>query len=237
MQLIFVRHGEPLRMDYGISEMGKEELKLLSEFLMKNYEVDSIISATSQRAKESAEVINSYFNKNVIYYDWLSEFKYRISCDDYKNDFPWEFPPEYWINNDELLDYKTVFETSFFLESDVPKKSYEVWTGLDKIIKDFGYERIGNMYKVNNPNKSVIIIVSHFATIAIILAHLLNVSVLVTLNMLFMAPSSYTVFSTEEIKDGSAIFRCLEMGSTKHLYEHNDLKSEYGRQDEIKGKE
>ena len=69
---------------------------------------------------------------------------------------------------------------------------------------------------------------------AVMLAHLLNVSIFVTLNMLFMAPSSYTVLATEEIIKGKAIFRCLELGSTKHLYGKNHLKSEYGRQAEIK---
>mgnify|MGYP000853629027 FL=1 len=69
---------------------------------------------------------------------------------------------------------------------------------------------------------------------SIIIAHLLNISIVIALNLLFMSPSSYSIFATEEINYGKVIFRCLELGSTKHLYMHNELKSEYGRQDEIK---
>ena len=33
MKIIFVRHGEPLRNDYGIADMGKQEMRFLAEYL------------------------------------------------------------------------------------------------------------------------------------------------------------------------------------------------------------
>jgi len=79
MKLIFVRHGEPLKYEYGISKMGIDELELLGEYLKENFNVSKIFSATSQRATESADVLNKKFNYNIEYYQWLSEFKYRIT--------------------------------------------------------------------------------------------------------------------------------------------------------------
>lgn len=235
MKIIFVRHGEPLKNDYGIADMGKQEMRFLAEYLKQNYHVDCIISATSQRAKESTEILNEYFNMKVSFYDFLSEFKYRLPDELEECEYPWEFPPKYWINKDEMLDYKKVLDESIFSESEISIKALTVWQGLDQILSNNGYERSGNLYKVISGNKKEIVIVTHFATMAVMLAHLWNVSILVTMNMLFMAPSSYTVVSTEEISSGQAIFRCLELGSTKHLFNHNELLSEYGRQDEVKG--
>lgn len=235
MKIIFVRHGEPLRDDYGIADVGKKEMRLLAEYLKQNYCIDNLVSATSQRAKESAEILNECFNKKISYYDFLSEFKYRLPKELIDCEYPWEFPPQYWINNDAMLDYKKVLEEAIFSESEISKKAEKIWKGLDRILSNNGYEREGNLYKVVMGNKKEIVIVTHFATMAIMLAHLWNVSILVTLNMLFMAPSSYTVVATEEICPGQAIFRCLELGSTKHLFDHSDLLSEYGRQDEVKG--
>jgi probable phosphoglycerate mutase len=237
MKLIFVRHGEPLKEDYGISEMGISEMELLASYLRDNFLVDKIYCADSQRASESAAVLNKSLNMEIEYHSWLSEFKYRIPALTEKGIFPWEFAPEYWINNDEMLDHNGVFKTPLIKNSEVVSKTEEVWKGIDQIISQNGYERDGNLYVVKEANKKEIVIVTHFATMAVIMAHLMNVSILVTLNMLFMAPSSYTVFSTEEINSGKAIFRCMELGSTKHLYGHDELKSEYGRQDEVKNLE
>ena len=235
MKIIFVRHGEPLRDDYGIADMGKQEMKLLAEYLKQNHYIDSILSATSQRAKESAEILNECFNKQISYYDFLSEFKYRLPEELIDCEYPWEFPPHYWINNEAMLDHKKVLEEAIFSETNISKKTETVWKGLDQILSNNGYERDGNLYKVVSGNKKEIVIVTHFATMAIMLAHLWNVSILVTLNMLFMAPSSYTVVATEEICFGQAIFFFFLLGSTKHLFNHNNLLSEYGRQDEVKG--
>ena len=235
MKIIFVRHGEPLRDDYGITDIGRQEMRMLAEYLKRNYHIDSVASATSQRAVESVEILNEYFNKKILYYDFLSEFKYRLPEDLEGCEYPWEFPPKYWINNDKMLDYRNVLQEKIFIQSGIALKAKEVWEGLDQILSNNGYEREGNLYKVVSGNKKEMVIVTHFATMAIMLAHLWNASILVTLNMLFMAPSSYTVVASEEICPGQTIFRCLELGSTKHLFNHNELISEYGRQDEVKG--
>lgn len=237
MKLIFVRHGEPLKHDYGIADMGIAELKLLGEYFIDNFNISEIHSADSQRAIESVSVINQKFNYNIKYHNWLSEFKYRIPAITEEGVFPWQFAPEHWINDNELLGYESVFQSELIKNSVVGQKSRQVWDGIDSLIRENGYERKGNLYTVKEANMNEIVVVTHFATMAVILAHLLNVSILVTLNLFYMAPSSYTVVSTEEINSGKVIFRCLEIGSTKHLYDHNELKSEYGRQAEVKSME
>lgn len=235
MKLIFIRHGEPHKDQYGICEMGVKEMELLAEYLQLNFNIDDIYSATSVRATESADVLNKVFKKEIIKYPWLSEFKYKVPIVQEDGTFPWEVPPEYWINDSKMLDYQEVLKTPLLANSEVVERAEEVWQGIDKILSEYGYERKDNLYVVNKPNTKEIVIVTHFATMAIIMAHLLNVSIFITLNMLFMAPSSYTVFATEEVNEGKSIFRCLELGSTKHLFGNNDLKSEYGRKDEVKG--
>ena len=234
MKIIFVRHGEPLRYEYGIADMGKKEMQMLADYLECNFSIGHIYSATSQRAKESTFELNKEWRKNIVYCDWLSEFKYPLKFEQLKGSFPWELPPEMWINDDMNLDYKNCLNSAILEESDVAENVYKVWHKIDEILASHGYRRNGNLYDVIEPNLDEIVVVTHFATMAVIIAHLLNISIFIALNMLFMAPSSYTVLATEEIQKGKAIFRCLELGSTKHLYGRNELKSEYGRQDEVK---
>lgn len=237
MKLIFVRHGEPLKDDYGIAEIGKKEMRMLAEYIKDNFNINDIYSASSQRAMESVKELNQLLHKDIKYYDWLSEFKHKLSFGPHSGKFPWEFPPEYWINDDKMLHYKEVLKTNLFDDSEIVNRAKIVWNELDDIIKENGYSRVENLYIANRPNMKELIFVTHFATMAIMIAHLMNISILVALNMLFMAPSSYTVFATEEILEGKVIFRCLELGSTKHLYGKNELKSEYGRQVESRGEE
>lgn len=234
MKLIFVRHGEPLRDDFGIAETGKKQLELLGKYIKNNFNVNEIISASSQRGAESSIILKEMLNISLEYHSWLNEFKYRIPILEEKGVFPWELAPEYWINENNLLDFEKVLNSKLLENSQIEEKVKEVWQGLDEIILKNGYRRENNLYVVEKANKNEIVIVTHFATMAIMLAHLLNISILISLNMLFMAPSSYTVMATEEINKGKVIFRCLELGSTKHLFENNHLKSEYGRQAEIK---
>lgn len=234
MKIIFVRHGEPLRYEYGIADMGKMEMQLLADYLEDNFSIQRIYSATSQRAMESTYELNKEWKKSIEYCDWLSEFKYPLEIEQLKGSYPWELPPEIWINDDKNLDYKNCLSSRILEGSDIAEKVYDVWNKVDEIIAKHGYKRNGNLYDVIASNLDEIVVVTHFATMAVIMAHMLNISIFIALNMLFMAPSSYTVLATEEIEQGKAIFRCLELGSTKHLYGKNDLKSEYGRQDEIK---
>ena len=144
MKLIFVRHGEPLKDDYGIAKMGKEEMKLLAKYFDDNYSIDIIYSASSRRATESVMVLNELIHKDVNFCEWLNEFKYRIPIVSEKGEFPWELPPEYWINDDQMLDYKDVLNTKLLVNSEVVYKAEMVWKELDKIIEENGYERVGN---------------------------------------------------------------------------------------------
>ena len=211
MKIIFVRHGEPLKDDYGIADMGKKEMKLLADYLEDNYHINSIFSATSQRATESVAILNEKLEKEVTYYDWLSEFKYKLSYLPVQGSFPWELPPEYWINDDTSLHYSESLMSDILVHSTIPEKVQKVWEELDKVIAANGYEREGNIYRAISPNRKQLVVVTHFATMAVMLAHLLNISVFIAWNMLFMAPSSYTVLATEEIVKGKVIFRCLEL--------------------------
>ena len=89
MKIIFVRHGEPLRNDYGIADMGKQEMRFLAEYLKQNYHIDNIISATSQRAKESVDTISFLFPKITLYrlpdlsyplFDKISSKPFHTDC-------------------------------------------------------------------------------------------------------------------------------------------------------------
>lgn len=82
MKVYFVRHGESkanakrLHQDFsgGLSELGRKQAEFLAQRL-KNIEIDYILSSPWERAKETADIINSLLNKPVELTDLLGELR------------------------------------------------------------------------------------------------------------------------------------------------------------------
>lgn len=233
MKLIFVRHGDPLRESFSISQKGINESILLGE-LLTNLNIDGFYSGTTDRATETAEIISARSrNKKIIKLGWLNEFKHEIELPDGQKQFPWELSSDLWCTS-QMLDREKCMMSNMFKSGEIKKYAYELWENIDMFLTKKGYIRTGNVYNVIRGNSECHVFVSHFATISVLLSHLLNIPLPIMLNGFWMAPSSYTTLVTEEIEKGKAIFRCINYGETKHLHLHNDLMSNYGLQIEYR---
>ncbi|MGL6114971.1 MAG: histidine phosphatase family protein [Cetobacterium sp.] len=233
MKLIFVRHGEPRQEDYNLTEMGKKQCHCLGKYLIEEEKnIKKVYMGTFGRSVYTGEILNEYLKVNFENKEWLNEFKHLIKIDEEKESFPWELEPELWINDREALSSQEVFTHGIYGTYDLEKKCKNVWENFDEILKNYGYERENNLYRVKEGNEDTVVIVSHFATISVIMAHLLNVPLYVVLHMFWIAPSGYVKLITEEISKGKAIFRSCEYGGMGHLTK--ELKSYYGLQKERK---
>ena len=226
MKLIFIRHGDPCKDSFSISKKGILEIELLKKFF-KEKKISEVLSATSIRGKETTY----YFLKDtdnilITYCSWLNEFKHKVVLPNGNKQFPWELPIEYWCNDKKIIDqiYKT---------GDINYYANLIWSEFDNFLSNKGYTRNKNSYKVIRKNEECYIFITHFATISVILSHLLNIPLEIMLHAFWQAPSAYTTLITEEMEKGKAIFRCIGYGETSHLVKNEELKSYYGLQSEI----
>lgn len=232
MKIIFIRHGDPCYNSYSLTEKGKKEVELLGQMLLKN-EISSLYSGSSVRAKETSDILKKIWEKKVSYKQWLNEFKHRITADGKDDLYPWEMDLDLWCNNKEMLDYSSCLSSPIYASGNIESFATDIHRNIDLLLEEKGYKRKGNYYEVTNANKDCIVFVSHFATISVILSHLLNIPLVVMLHSFWMGPSSYTTLVSEEQNKGKAIFRCIGYNNISHLSEREELISYYGLQQEI----
>ena len=100
--------------------------------------------------------------------------------------------------------------------------------GIDGILKAHGYERDGKMYRTDCHNEDTVALFCHMGVTFFLLSHLLNISPVNLIHGMFLAPSSVTVVTTEEVRKGEAYFRCQMVGDTSHLYAAGEPVSHMG---------
>lgn len=232
MRLIFVRHGEP---DYSIdslTEKGWREAELVGERL-KDIPCDAVFCSPLGRAKDTMKPFIEKTGKDYKICDWLKEFAYKetyfINPDTGKEDFIWDFKPEFIERYPEFLDKDKWSELDFIKSSTVKAELDKVFAGLDELLKSFGYERNGSYYKVNEENHKTLIFFCHFGIISMLLSHLFNCSPQITAHNFIALPSSVTTLITEERNKGEAYFRCQQFGDISHLYKGGEEPSFAGR--------
>lgn len=232
MKIFFIRHGEPCRNSFGITDNGKNSIKLLADRL-HSHKISALYSSTHQRAEETTRPLAQVWQVTPIFLDWLAEFKHPVVVHGGKNIYPWELPPTSWVNDSHFYDREKTMSHPLYASGNIGFHSQTIFSAFDALLKTFGYYRTGNMYTVMRRNSESIVIVSHFATISVICSHLLNVPLAIMLNMFWFAPASLNILQTEEQEKGSAIFRCIALNDCTHLQKRPDLYSWYGLGEEI----
>ena len=236
MRLLFIRHGDP---DYSIdnlTEKGKIEAKLLSD-VIGSFGIDEVYQSPLGRAKATCEYSLKVLGKEAVTLDWLREFpalfdpnlsdtakkayanELRTNPDtgEYEKRIVWDVLPSYFGDHQELFDrYK-------WRDSELVKCSnmIEVYDGVKKSFFDFlsdnGYEKDGDIFRVNEGNDKTLALFCHFGITSVLLSMLWNVSPFVPMQYLAAAPTSVTEVVTEEREKGIAIFRTLRIGDISHL--------------------
>lgn len=223
MNLIFIRHGDP---DYSIdslTEKGWREAKLLAERTAK-WDVKEFYCSPLGRAKDTASLTLKKFGKEAIIYDWLQEFYYPVIDPVTKEKrIEWDFMPDYWTTQPLFYDKNEWMHTPIMQSGNIAEEFEKVKNGIDMVLKEHGYERYNNYYKVLHGNDDTFVFFCHFGVQFAILSHLLGIAAPVLWQGCFTAPTSVTVLSSEERVEGNAYFRLRTMGDTSHLYEKEPI--------------
>lgn len=232
MRLIFVRHGEP---DYSIdslTEKGWREAELVGERL-KAVDCKAVFCSPLGRARDTMKPYLEKTGKDFKICDWLREFAYKdvyfINPDTGKEDFIWDFKPEFMERYPQFFDKDDWANVDFISKSNIKKVLDGVFFEFDKLLKNYGYERKGSYYKVTDENHDTLIFFCHFGIISMLLSHLFNTSPQIIAQNFIALPSSVTTLISEERNKGEAYFRCQQFGDISHLYKAGEAPSFAGR--------
>ena len=130
--------------------------------------------------------------------DWLHEFRGTITLENGEQECCWDLLPS--VLNKEPVYYTKdwhhgeILQTGEVLAGDEWKR---VTRTFDAFLKEHGYERDGNMYRVLQGNHERIVFFCHYAIGAVLTAHLMGVSPMVFLHHAVALPTSVTTFVTE----------------------------------------
>lgn len=228
MRLLIIRHADP---DYSIdslTEQGRVEAKLLSERLVKE-DIKAFYVSPLGRAKDTANYTLEKLQKTAAVCDWLREFPPLINKPNEKKEIVWDWLPQDWTKIPEFYDRDKWTEHEELKKGNVLTAYKYVCDGLDKLLKDHGYVREGNYYRVEKPNNDTIALFCHFGLECVLLSHLIGVSPMPLWHGTCAAPSSVTTVYTEERREGIASFRVCGFGDISHLYVAGEKPSFSGR--------
>lgn len=218
MKLIIIRHGDP---DYSIdslTEKGWREAELLSRRIAAMEVKDFYVSPLG-RAKDTASLTLNKMQREAKILPWLREFHAPIT-DEHTGEkrVPWDWLPAEWTKVEEYYDRNLWGKPMVMQEGHVYEEACRVYTGLDELLKEHGYERNGGIYRAVKANTDTIVLFCHFGVECVMLGHLLEISPMILWHGFCAAPTSVTTLITEERREGAAYFRMNSFGDISHLY-------------------
>ena len=217
MKLLIVRHADP---DYSIDSLtpvGWQEAQLLADRLSK-LDIKAFYVSPLGRAKDTASLTLKALGKEAEVKQWLREFPAQVQKPGEPDSIAWDWLPQDWTAEPRFYRKDQWLDVPVFRDSDTPELYRQVCEGLDAVLAGHGYVRCGNHYAVKQRNEDTIVFVCHFGLESVLLSHLLNISPMALWHGTCAAPSSVTTLTTEERREGIALFRMNAFGDTSHLY-------------------
>lgn len=222
MKILIIRHGDP---DYEIdslTEKGHREAALLADRISE-MDIKSFYVSPLGRAQDTACYTLRKMNRTAVTKEWMREFHAPVKdIESGEERLPWDQLPAYWTSVPDYYDKDKWHTVPMMADGNVINEAKRVYDGLDEIIAEHGYVREGNIYRAVKPNRDTIALFCHFGVECVMLGHLLGVSPMVMWHGFCAAPTSVTVLTTEERRNGIAYFRMNTFGDTGHLYAGNE---------------
>ena len=131
MRIIFVRHGHPNYEKDCLTDLGVLHAKAVAQRLKnENEPIEKIFSSTCGRALETASFIDSKFGVGVVGLDFMREIK--------------------WGSVDESLLTPDWATSDLYKNNKLVSCVQKMGTEFDNWLKDFGYVREGDYYRVGD---------------------------------------------------------------------------------------
>lgn len=222
MKILIIRHGDPDYTIDSLTEKGRKEAELLAERMAKT-DITAFYVSPLGRAQATAKYTLEKMNRTAETKPWLREFHAPVKDRETGEDrIPWDQLPADWTAFPDYYDKDMWHTVPMMNEANVIAEAKRVYEGIDEILASHGYEREGNYYRALRPNRDTIALFCHFGVECVMLGHLLGISPVVLWHGFCAAPTSVTVLTSEERREGIAYFRMNTFGDTGHLYAGNE---------------
>ncbi len=223
MQLLIVRHGDPDYERDSLTEKGWREAEYLSERL-SSLDIKAMYVSPLGRAKDTASLTLKKLGREATECDWLREFRAPIRKPNLpdKDSITWDWLPLDWTADERYYRYDEWYNTEIMRAGKVKEEYDRVSQNFDNLLASHGYIREGHFYTAKQANTDTIVFFCHFGLECVLLSHLLSVSPMTLWHGTAAAPTSVTTLTTEERREGIALFRMSSYGDISHLYAHRE---------------
>lgn len=247
MRLIIVRHGDPDYAMDSLTETGWKEAGLAAQRIA-GLDINHIYVSPLGRARDTAACTVAKMLEDrgldegkklaedrenvrdllvsrpgmppITTCEWLREFAPRIHRPDVpeREIIAWDWLPQDWTTEPKYYNVETWTDTRIMQEGGVGKEYEWVCSSLDALLREHGYVREGNYYRVERANEDTLVFFCHFGLECVLISHLAHVSPMILWHNFCAAPTSVTTIYTEERREGIASFRVNGFGDVSHLY-------------------
>ncbi len=229
MQLDVPRPAAPESRRAARTPKGGHEAELLAPRIATLGSIRDIYCSPLGRAQNTARVCVEPLGRTVITKPWMLEFPAVVQMPEGYYRMPWDFLPSWWTEQEDLYDKDNWYKgPTMSRGGNVEEWTQRVYSGIDEILEGYGYTRRGNFYHTDGGNGDTILFFCHLGVMFVMLSHLLSVSAPVLWQNFFVAPSSVTLVSTEEVVKGDVAFRMKYFGDISHLYAACEKPSDSG---------
>lgn len=236
MKLLIIRHADPDYEHDNLTETGKLEAACLAERVAPMEIRDYFVSPLG-RARATAAPTLERAGRTARVCDWLREFDIPVMRPDLEGPsrVTWDWLPQDWLADPRLLSYDRWRENEIMQAGGVGAAYDRVTERFDTLLARYGYVRDGLLYRAAEPNEDTLVFFCHLGSGCVLMSHLMNCSPMVLWQGTALAPSSVSVFVTEERRPGRAAFRASSIGDVSHLYKAGLKPSFAGRFCEVYG--
>lgn len=230
MNLYIVRHAEPDYAHDTLTEKGWREAELLSRRLAK---IPNGVYYTSPlgRARDTASLTLQKVGTRAEVCPWLREFDagYETPKAYHPTGLGWDLLPESWVEEPQYYDPEKWFAAPAYRDTDIQRVYQDVIGNFDAVLAKHGYIREGHLYRAERPNRDNLFFFCHFGVECVLLSRLLDCAPVVLWHHTVALTSSVTKLTTEERREGRAIFRMSQFGSIAHLEAAGEEPSFFAR--------
>ena len=210
MLLYIIRHGDPDYEHNTITPYGHDEAKALARWFDKYHiRFDAVYTSPLGRAKDTASYTCQNQGITPIVLDWTEESM------DYMQPFIPDSNISFSVTSKGIEDYID------FSAKDRMQSIESLIKGSDTFLTDWGYQRNGSHYTVNEHNDKRIAVFCHGGMGTAWTAHLLGMPATLGFPSMFMTTTSINVFEFRPYGEDQSYTRprLLRFGDVSHLHE------------------
>lgn len=224
MKLLFIRHGAPDYIKDCLTEKGTAQAERLAERL-KDEHITAAYMSPMGRAKETALICLDGTGIPLTECAWLHEFD--VSVHGLNGDIlPWDLEPE--CRRDGRIFDREGFDLSDTARgTDMKARYLAVSEGLDSVLAAHGLIKDGDMYVKQGVCGDTLAFFCHFGATCVMIAKLLGISPVLTLQGMSCEPTAIAVMCTDDRFGNRVNFRLHSYGDINHLEDRQESGINY----------